>query len=663
MAAGSQEEIRDTTVTGVAQMRASTRPVLQAIAKLIATDRRPSVLATTSGEVLLANSSANRIGFGQDSLVEKLDWVSVRDRAKRAGVAQVSTVVGSLKLEGELVQLSLGPVDGFLLRLSESESEVSWLRNRARSATLLRVAHDLRTPIQSLVAVAESALGENQKDVQRADVQRTKLRRAADLALDHISNVLSVIRGEQGVSGLLPDEDFSIVEELRSLLAMVEPIAESRGTKLVLTLEAPEYLRLHGPLRFVRALYQNMLDNAVKYGGSHVDVTLRCEPLPADAFEEELTDERWNVYLEVADRGGGLPKEQRARLEQLAGQPRQVAPADSQAPDGTRPSAGLNVLAHALRQLGGELEILDRDGVMGSQPGDTTDRERGTVLRVQFSLPAASAAGIEAEPQAILSETQPLKNRYVLLVEDSPASREWLSRILVTAGAQVKAAASGPEALKLLDDSWQDIEVVLTDVTLPQMSGIDLARRIRDGEPPLRGPWRGSVVGLTAHVDDRIRSACREAGMLRVLEKPIRPAQLCKALSEVLTTPETVPAKGKANGKGRVAGDPTAPIDQETVSDLIDQFGTEGAIGFMERARREALSVLEEIERDGVGPDTGRQLHAATGASGLTGLALIECRLRAVELVVEGGGHDLAPLLEALKTALSQTAEAIDALR
>ncbi|MBE3636737.1 hybrid sensor histidine kinase/response regulator, partial [Mangrovicoccus algicola] len=600
-----REPVQDDADRGEAEQGApaSARPVLRAVARLIATDRRAVVLAGEAGDVLLANAPAGRLGLGRGSLRTHLDWPQARLRARRAGSAPAVVTRGDQALEGELVHLPLGTAEGYLLRLSESDQEAVWLRNRARAAALMRVAHDLRTPIQSLLVTAEQALG-GAEDAEAARLSRARLRRAADLALDHLGNVLAVIGGEQGAAGLLPDEDFDIAQELRNLLEMIRPIARSRGTALELEIDAPGAPWLHGPLRFVRALGQNMIDNAVKHGGARAEMRLCCRPLPGDALEggaSAAADGAWRVTLEMRDLGGGLPDAQKRRIEHaLAG----TAPPPGAA---RRGSAGLEVMGHALRQLGGTLEVADR-------PGAAPGQVRGTVLRAEFSLPAAPPRATGAAQPQGQPVPQVLAGRRILVVEDSPASRDWLVHVLRGAGAETCAASDPREALALLEaPAGASIAAVLSDVTLPGMSGIEMTRRIRAA-----ASWQGLVLGLTAHADAGIRQACLGAGMARVLEKPVRPAQLCAALAEAL---EGVPA---AQPPAADPGGGPQALDPEVAADLVTQLGAARARDFMSRAREEAAAALARVRAQGLGPATRPVLHAATGAAGLTGLARIE---------------------------------------
>lgn len=641
------------------------RPLLQTVARMIATDRRAVVLATDQAQVLLANAPANQMALDSEALTTLFDWPASVERARAAGSVQLSGTRDGHPLEGELVHLPLGPADGYLLRLAESDHEAIWLRNRARSATLMRVAHDLRTPIQSLLAIAESNATRGSDDPGSAD----QMRRAAELALDHIDNVLNVIRGASSVAGLQPDEDFCVTEELRTLLAMVAPILRKRGAEMSVDLDPAQEVWLHGPVRFLRALFQNMIDNSAKYGGDRIDIRLTCETAPEPLIPGRQ-GARTTVTLEVRDQGGGLPADRKAQLNEALGQAGNIALPPVAHPTDRRPSAGLNVLAHALRQLGGEIAIFDRapDGteIEGAAPDGTP--VLGTILRARFSLPAGVPP---VAPQVQRPEHRPspaggpppLAGLSLLIVEDSPSSRDWLVQVLRAAGARVHPAGNGMEALALLarEEIRSALDLVLTDMTLPYMNGFELAQRIGAARASGTLDWHGPVLGLTAHVDDRIRLACQKAGIVKVLEKPMRPAALRDAILEAVRGP-TAPSETPAQAGAAPDADPAQSLAGPVVAELLDQFGAEGTRSFMTRARDEAAEVAEGLRRTGVQPDTGRRLHAATGASSLTGLTQLEQALRTLELAVERGDDDLTPLTEALETALRQTTEAIAAL-
>lgn len=637
------------------------RNTLQSIARVILVDRRAVALVSAKGEILLSNAGAKKVALEQDEILTRLNWAGICAAAKRSGSIQIKWNAQSRDFEGEVIHVPLGGIDSYMIRLAQSDHDLSLLRHRARAAALMRVAHDLRTPIQSLLASA-NALIEKSKDLQSAP-EASQLRRAAELALDHISTVLQVIRGEKAISESEMDEDFPIAAELGRLVDLVQPIAKTRNTEITCQMDVPAGLTLHGPLRYVRALFQNLIDNSVNHGGGRVAITLRCQQIN-DLVEDEgqtdesQADESWCVEFTLCDEGGGLPSAQRSRLAQSLGDlVRVAARADSPQPlaaESKRPSAGLNVMAHALKQLGGTLEVHDRGPDGGKAGEDRDQRIIGTIFVARFSLQRAPDF---APAPIVTTGTGLLADRHILLVEDSPASRDWLSHVLQSAGAEVQAVGSGPEALALLSrsDLTKPIDLMLSDVTLPRMSGIELAARLTKGDPTAAKKWTAKIVGLTAHADDAIRTACLAAGMTCVLEKPIKPQLLTRILSEILlgsyqkvATPEEDPANESI-------------FSRQTLDDLIRQLGLERTKSFIHRALGEARHIADELRRDGIGPDTGRRLHAATGACGLTGLQRVEKRLRDIELCVNEGQAPAPSLLDALDTALAESESAVDA--
>lgn len=628
------------------------RPVIQTIARMIATDRRASLLASDSGKVLLANPPAQRLGLNQAALREKFDWPTLCTQAYRAGSTAASLSLGTMELEGEVVHISLGARDGYLLRLAENDHEASWLRNRSRSATLLRVAHDLRTPIQSLVATAEKMIEtEHATEAERMQ-DRDQLRHSSEVALDHISNVLGVIRGDQSLAGIRPDETFNITEELRSMLVVIGPIARQRGLELKLRLDPHEDIWVHGPVQFVRALFQNVIDNAAKHGGTEVEISLTCRALPST----DGTDDSLRISLTVKDLGGGLPEDQKARLFKAVGQTRSLGGSAANPPD--RPSAGLNVLAHALRQLGGKLDLEDRH-VRDDPDGAVT----GTVIEVTFPmLRGKREIPPEASAHQAGTEDRELSGIGIILVEDSPSSRDWIGQVLRIAGARVWAAGNGAEALSLLDcpDVRDKLNLIITDMTLPYMTGVEFAHRARK---EISVPWTGPIIALTAHVGQKIVDACHAGGIEKVLEKPVRPAILREVILNVIDSnrADGADAAPAALTSASAPQEQPIPLNSYIVNDLLEQFGKSGAISFMQRALNEASDVLSRLRDDGIGPDTGRMLHAATGACTLTGLSMVEAALRALELALENQ-QSTEPGIGQLESAIVETKAALERL-
>lgn len=643
----------------------SLRSTLQTIARIISTDRRATILASENGDVLLANAAAQRVGI-HEHLTDKLTaWSTHCLNARRAGTQTIQPELDDRSVEGLLVHLPLGSTEAYLIRLSETEQEAASLRNRARAATLLRVAHDLKTPIQSLLSAFEewsnttSTAPRTLHEDTRSDLDQT-----AQRALDQIDHVLSIIRSEQTPGQINPDEAFSLTDELKGLISMIRPIARSKETLLEYNQTPSADVWVSGPVRFVRALFQNMVDNSVKYGGPKVEIGLRCieEPLDAEHADEA---QQLRIRFEVGDWGGGLPVEQKARLLSALGHPYKSAASDTS----PHRSSGLTIMLHALRQLGGTMEVLDRhaNGTPAQMADDTP--VAGTILRAEFSLlsatPPASRATRPHAP-AYTAADMSLENHKIIVVEDSPASRDWLIQVLQRAGATVFAAGNGMEALELLsapetsDDGLDPCRsILLTDMTLPYMSGLDLVRRLRAAQDAAECKWTGQIVGLTAHVDDQLRKACHESGFYRVLDKPIRASALIQTIKEAGRVAQTALSTANTQPHFLQTGDLLA---QQVVADLLEQMGSASTQRFMKRALTEAEVIVGDLLENGATPDSRRQLHAATGACGLTGLSRAEKALRALELRLEEDRELNRDHLEDARSLLEATRHAIEEL-
>lgn len=649
----------------------SVRAQLQTIARIIATDRRPVALASETGAVLLANAAAQKIGIHRGLTDQITAWPTHCLNARRAGTQTIQPTLAGGPVDGELVHLPLGGTEAYVLRLSETDQESASLRNRARAATLLRVAHDLKTPIQSLLSTFEEwAEGVGDTAEQQADTARTDLRRTAHRALDQIDYVLGVIRSEQSPGAAQPDEAFCITGELQALIAMLRPIGRASETRIEYQPPAKD-VWVTGPLRFVRALFQNMLDNSVKYGGAQVDVALRCLVASGEVKDAIEDSPELQIEFEVRDWGGGLPAAQKHRLLAALGLPHEAEAASAGA--SARRSSGLNILSHAIRQLGGTMEVLDR-----GENGEIADEAEatavaGTILRAVFALPQARTPdpAVDGAVAPVCGKLgRQLQGHDIIVVEDSPASRDWLVQVLRRAGALVNAAENGHDALELLMARGASVSgpegtenvapsILLTDMTLPYMSGIEMVHKLRAAQDAGDTQWRGQIVGLTAHVDDRIRKACHDAGFFRILDKPIRTTSLLQALVEA---GQVAQAASPAPGSVAASSSAGCLLSEEIVADLIEQIGPEGARNFMQRALAEARTIIESLQVDGAGPESRRLLHAATGACGLTGLTSAEKLLRAIEVRLEDGNGVDEEQLGAVAEVLTRTGQRIEQL-
>jgi len=378
---------------------------------------------------------------------------------------------------------------------AKAEAEV-----QAKSAFVAVVSHELRTPLSGILAAA-------------GDLQR----RATEPELR--SQAAMVIQGARMMRGILDDLlDLSKLEAGRmqvetvpfDLKLLIEDVAlfwstEAHRKGLTLVLKGAEHLpeAVEGdPLR-LRQVLNNLLSNAVKFTDQG-DVRIECD----------IRERSGRVLLRVSvvDTGCGLSSEKRATLFKPF---EQGEASVARTHGGT--GLGLAISRQLARLMGGDLT---GDGAPGRG-------SRFTFTALLGATPAAQSTPVFAPaPSAAFAPR-------VLAVDDHEMGRRTLALLLEPLGASVTLAASGREALECLADEAFDL--VLMDVTMDGMDGMQTCRRLRSDAGPNRLTPVLAVTGRTEAADVE---ACLAAGMNGWVAKPIEARQLYEAVERVLSEPE-----------------------------------------------------------------------------------------------------------------------------
>ncbi|WP_198321154.1 ATP-binding protein [Azohydromonas aeria] len=319
------------------------------------------------------------------------------------------------------------------------------------------------------------------------------IERSGQLLLGVIDDVLDFSRIESGRLEL-EREPLDLVQLARDAVALFEPRAQSKGLSLQLVLEpAVTQAWLLGDSLRLSQIFNNLLSNAVKFTATG-GVVLQLSTLEAG---------RWRVA--VRDTGIGLSAADRERIFEPFMQ------ADSSTTrrfGGT--GLGLAIVRSLVQLHGGELGV---DSELG----------RGTEFWFVLKLPPASEPG--RKPPAVAGQvTQScLARRRALVAEDNEVNMALACAILQALDMGVHQATNGVEAVQAYGDDRPD--VVLMDMHMPEMDGLDATRCIRALEAT-RGWLRTPIVALTASALPEDRQRCIDAGMDDVLVKPFQSAQL-----------------------------------------------------------------------------------------------------------------------------------------
>ncbi len=357
---------------------------------------------------------------------------------------------------------------------------------RARSLLLSHVSHELRTPLGSLLRMTDAL-----REDPALSAEARERAALADAAARHVlalaNDVLDLAAMEAGRLAL-QEEAVAAREPFDAALRILAPTAATRRVRLAAGLDGlPPAIRADATR--LRQILINLLGNAVKFTPEGSEVMLAAAAGP-----------EW-LRITVTDQGAGIPPAARAKLFSEFGR------LDG-AVEGT--GLGLAISARLVALMGGTIGV--EDGPEG----------RGARFVVVLPLVTADAPPPQAGPAAL-----PLR---VLAVDDNPANLAVLKAMLAPTGAAIATAASGPEALAMLQAEAAQgapFDAVLMDVMMPGMDGLEATRRLRAMPPPL---GRTPVIALTARVFPEDLDAARDAGMDAHLSKPIERRKLLALL-------------------------------------------------------------------------------------------------------------------------------------
>ena len=403
---------------------------------------------------------------------------------------------------------------------------------------------------------------------------------------------------------------------------MIAPLAAERGLALRHDIAEGTPEALVGDLARTRQVLVNLLGNAVKFTPQG-EVRVALSALP-------LGDGRFEAHFAVTDTGIGIPGEELDRLfvpfEQLDG---------SLARQQGGTGLGLAISKRLTELMGGRIWVESAVG-------------RGSTFHFTILGEAALAPPRSPTvPIAIdhLAHSHPLR---ILLAEDHPVNRQVTVGLLEHLGYEADLASNGREVLEVLE--CQSYDVVLMDVQMPEMDGLEVTRRIRG---QFAGRGQPKIIALTAHAMPGDRERCLAAGMDGYLSKPLQVADLKATLA-------AISLRGAREGwKEEEPEILPAPLDPTSLDLLRGLRNGEGLVEklirtFLATAATDLAAIRQGVE-EGRWSEVGRTVHRLQGSSAVLGVLQVASVCRSIEERVRAARTDeLVPLVARLGRELAR---------
>ncbi|MEI7892426.1 MAG: AAA family ATPase [Myxococcales bacterium] len=488
--------------------------------------------------------------------------------------------------------------------------EAAEAANRAKSEFLANMSHELRTPMNGVLGMTSILLDTPLSWTQRQYVATIK--KSGETLLTLLNDILDFSKIEAGRLEIerVPFSIRAVVDDTMSLFGLS---AEKKGLQFSCVVDANVAKWVSGDPGRLRQVLTNLVGNAMKFTSTG-EVGLRVHGNNAHQ----------TLRFEVQDTGIGIASE---TLERLFLPFSQADSSIMRRFGGT--GLGLAISKQLVELMGGTFHVESKVGI-------------GSTFSFEAHFPhVVEEHGTEVakEPQESQGTALQFQGARILVAEDNQTNQQVASIMLEHMGCQVRIAGNGVDALSSL--ALFDFDLVLMDVQMPELDGLEATRRLRE----LRGRnARIPVIALTAHAMSGFREQCLEAGMNDYLSKPIERDKLAQCLERwllhrhvretgPLSDPGALVCFDRAGFVARLGND--EGLFQELLSAFVTQTGQQ-LEGLMKALESNDMSAM------------ARTAHTLRGASATMSAPIMRDGARRLEVAAMNGDPQAATVLSGL---------------
>ena len=375
--------------------------------------------------------------------------------------------------------------------------------NIAKTEFLQRMSHDIRTPINGIRGMVE--VGDYYKDnlVKQAEC-RKKIWEASGFLLELINEVLDMGKLESE-EVILEERSFNFFELFKEIRMVIEKQAKERGIQIVVHKYRVIHENLIGSPLHVKRVVMNILTNAIKYNKDNGKIIMEFQEVQED-------QDTVRIQFKCKDTGIGMSESFQKKIYEPFAQEKAWA----RTVYGVT-GLGMPITKSLVEKMGGTISF-------------ESEQDVGTTFDIEIPFQIDHNKQCEEHKKKEVKETS-IKGVNVLLAEDNELNMEIAEFVLESAGAKVIKAFNGKEALEIFKASEQgEIDVILMDVMMPVMDGLEAARYIRRSNK--ENARDIPIIAMTANAFTEDRRRVLEAGMNEHLAKPLESEVLIEMIAK-----------------------------------------------------------------------------------------------------------------------------------